>query len=78
MTSRRDTVKLIRSGKVTVDGVTLRDPSQKIDETAAVAVNGVPLPYQSFTYLMMNKPSGILCVSRDPKARTVVDLVPEE
>ena len=76
MTSRRDTVKLIRSGKVTVDGVTLRDPSQKIDETAAVAVNGVPLPYQSFTYLMMNKPAGILCVSRDPKAHTVVDLVP--
>ena len=26
---------------------------------------------------MLNKPPGILCVSRDPKARTVVDLLPE-
>ena len=76
--SRRDTVRLIRDGKVTVNGVVRRDPSEKIDEAAAVTVNGVPLQYQTYTYLMMNKPSGILCVSRDPKARTVVDLVPEE
>lgn len=75
--SRRDTVRLIRDGKVTVDGVVHRDPSEKIDETARVVVDGVPLQYQTYTYLMMNKPEGILCVSRDPKARTVVDLVPE-
>ncbi len=76
--SRRDTVRLIRDGKVTVNGVVRRDPSEKIDETDAVTVDGVPMQYQTYTYLMMNKPSGILCVSRDPKARTVVDLVPQE
>ena len=76
--SRRDTVKLIRSGRVTVDGAVCRDPSHKIDTDAAVKVDGTPLAYQEFTYLMLNKPAGILCVSRDPKARTVVDLVPEE
>ena len=27
---------------------------------------------------MMNKPSGVLCVSRDPKVPTVVDLLPDE
>lgn len=75
--SRRDTVKLIRAGRVTVDGTVCRDPSCKIDTAAAVAVDGTPLAYQEFTYLMLNKPSGILCVSRDPKARTVVDLVPD-
>ncbi len=76
--SRRDTVKLIRSGRVTVDGNVCRDPSMKVETTAAVKIDGTPLVYQAFTYLMLNKPAGILCVSRDPKARTVVDLVPEE
>ena len=51
--SRRDTVRLIRDGKVTVDGRVARDPSQKIDETAAVTVDGEPLFYQTYTYLMM-------------------------
>lgn len=78
MRSRRDTVKLIRSGRVTVDGQIVRDPSCKVDDaTAAVTVDGTPITYQTFTYLMLNKPAGILCVSRDPKVRTVVDLVPE-
>lgn len=77
--SRRDTVKLIHSGRVTVDAVVCRDPSQKVDaETQSIVVEGKPLTYQRFVYLMMNKPSGVLCVSRDPKVKTVVDLLPQE
>lgn len=77
--SRRDTVKLIRSGRVTVDAAICRDPAQKVDaETQTIVVDGKSLAYQRFVYLMMNKPSGVLCVSRDPKASTVVDLLPDE
>ena len=74
--SRSETVRLIRQGRVTVDGAVCRDPSQKIEESSAVTVGGEPLTYQRFVYLMMNKPAGILCVSRDPKAPTVLDLLP--
>lgn len=74
--SRSETVRLIRQGRVTVDGAVCRDPARKIEESAAVTVNGEALDYQRFVYLMMNKPSGILCVSRDPKAPTVLDLLP--
>ncbi|MBO5929011.1 MAG: rRNA pseudouridine synthase [Clostridia bacterium] len=77
--SRRDTVKLIRSGRVTIDGAVCRDPSQKVEsESQQITIEGKPLVYQRFVYLMMNKPSGVLCVSRDPKVSTVVDLLPEE
>ena len=77
--SRSETVRLIRSGQVTVNGVVCRDPSAKYDEqTCEVSVAGQSLRYQEFVYIMMNKPSGILCVSRDPKVRTVVDLLPPE
>lgn len=74
--SRSETVRLIRSGRVTVDGAVCRDAARKVEDTCAVAVNGEPVTYQKFVYLMMNKPAGILCVSRDPKAPTVLDLLP--
>lgn len=77
--SRSETVRLIRSGQVTVNGTVCRDPSAKYDaDTCQVTVAGESLNYRQFVYIMMNKPSGILCVSRDPKARTVVDLLPED
>lgn len=76
--SRSETVRLIRSGRVTVDGVVCRDASRKVEESCAVTVSGKPLVYQRFSYIMMNKPSGILCVSRDPRVETVLDRLPPE
>lgn len=79
MKSRRETDGLIRRGQVTVNGVVCRDPKVKADpETAEITVAGKPLNFSRFVYYMLNKPAGILCVSRDPKAKTVVDLLKEE
>ncbi|MBQ5841149.1 MAG: rRNA pseudouridine synthase [Clostridia bacterium] len=78
-TTRREAGRLIRAGHVTVDGAVCRVPDTKIDPAAAqVAVDGKPLSYAACVYWMLNKPAGILCVSRDPKAPTVVDLLPPE
>ena len=74
--TRSETVRLIRSGQVTVEGEVCRDAARKVEETCRIAVRGEELCYRRFVYLMMNKPSGILCVSRDPKAPTVLDLLP--
>ncbi len=77
--SRSETVRFIRSGQVTVDGVLCRDPAMKVEaDGCSVVVAGKPLAYQPFVYIMMNKPAGVLCVSRDPKVQTVVDLLPPE
>lgn len=75
--TRSEAGRLIRSGRVTVDGVPCRDPAKKWDPTGVtVAVDGKALGYAQYRYVMLNKPAGILCVSRDPKAPTVVDLLP--
>lgn len=75
--SRRDATTRIRRGAVTVDGVVVRDPAAKLDpKTAAVTLDGQAVNYFKYLYIMLNKPSGILCVSRDPHAETVVDLLP--
>lgn len=77
--TRSEARQLIRTGRVTVDGRICRDPAEKINPaSAAVAVEGKLLRYAAQVYFMLNKPAGILCVSRDPKALTVVDLLPEE
>ncbi len=76
MYSRREADGCIRRGKVTVNGVVYRDPAQKFDpETVQITVAGTSVQYTQFVYYMLNKPAGILCVSRDPKAKTVVDLL---
>ncbi len=76
--SRRDAQRRIRSGAVTVDGSVCRDPAAKVDpDRMRIDVAGESLRYRQHLYIMLNKPPGILCVSRDPKARTVVDLLPD-
>lgn len=79
MQSRRETDGCIRRGLVTVNGAVCRDPSLKIDPDATeITVAGKPLHFSKFVYYMLNKPAGILCVSRDPHAKTVVDLLKPE
>lgn len=77
--TRSEAGRLIRTGRVTVDGKVCRSPADKIDPAAVtVTVDGKAISYAAHVYWMLNKPAGILCVSRDPKAPTVVDLLPPE
>lgn len=77
--TRSEVQRLIRGGHVCVDGLVVRSPAEKVDPArCAVAVKGRELVYKEHLYIMLNKPAGILCVSRDPKAPTVTDLLPEE
>jgi 16S rRNA pseudouridine516 synthase len=40
-------------------------------------VNGEKFSYKKHIYIMMNKPDGIVSASRDPKEKTVIDIVPD-
>lgn len=76
--SRTEVGKLIRSGTVQVEGKAVRCPSFACDpEKDNITIAGETLLYRPFIYLMMNKPAGVLSASRDHRAKTVVDLVPE-
>ena len=77
--TRRDAVRLIRAGQVRVDDVPWRDPAQKLDPAAhIVTAAGRTLDCRAHRYILLNKPQGILCVSRDPHAETVIDLLPPQ
>ena len=68
----------IKQGKVSVDGKIVTDFSAKIAENTPVSYNGQECGNTKFTYIMMNKPKGVLTATRDDSRQTVVDLVPED
>lgn len=76
----RSQVKLIlKAGRVTVDGVTVRDNSVKIDpEKQEICLDGSPLGGKRQIVLMLNKPAGYITATEDPKEPTVMELLPEE
>ena len=68
---------LIRAGRVTVDGVPVKDAAMQVDaQQACVAIGGRALSYKAVRHVMMNKPQGTLTAARDKKQPTVMDLLP--
>ena len=76
--SRADTKKILRDGKISVDGVCIKKGDFKVNnETMCVKLGNEKLEYKEFIYILMNKPAGILSASNDKRAKTVVDIVPD-
>ena len=68
---------LVRAGRVTVDGMPVRDSGMQVDaENARVCVNGRVLSYKAVRHVMLNKPQNTLTAARDKKQKTVMDLLP--
>ena len=73
--TRSEVKKLIKNGRVKVDGKTASDGAFKVDaETSAISVDGRELSYSRFTYLMLNKPSDVISATEDNSQKVVTDL----
>lgn len=75
--SRSDAGKMIRGGIVSVNGKTEKNPSAKVEENFEIRINGVPLGYKRFTYIMLNKPAGTVSTT-DNMEKSVMKLLPDE
>lgn len=76
--ARSEAKKLIKSGAVTVNGEVCKNADTKITETDTVTLQGAPLVYREFVYLMLNKPAGFVSATEDRQYKVVTDLVPPE
>ena len=74
--SRSEVQRLIRRGAVAVDGSAARDPSQGVLPGASLSVDGLAVDSRIERTVMLHKPAGVLTAARDPKAATVMDLLP--
>jgi 23S rRNA pseudouridine2605 synthase len=71
ITSRRGADELIESGRVSVDGLTIREMGSKFDpELVEVMVDGETIMRSvSKSYLVLHKPKGVLSTMYDPDGR---------
>ena len=77
--SRRKSDEIIRAGAVQVNGEVAASPGRtvSVDDDVRVDGNRVHLP-DSFEYILLNKPSGLIVTRSDPGGRaTVFDRIPD-
>ncbi|MBU0499762.1 MAG: pseudouridine synthase [Gammaproteobacteria bacterium] len=74
--TRSEAQRAIRTGRVSVDEATVTDPAWRVGEESSVRFEGAELGRRRLCYLMLNKPAGLVCATRDGEHRTVLDLIP--
>ena len=73
ISSRRDAVSLIGEGKVTVNGVVVTEPGQKINPGDEVIYNRKKLFItKNLVYILLNKPKDYITTTDDPQGRKTV------
>ena len=77
--SRKDAREMIKRGEVSVNGAVERSAERKIDaERDSVTLRGEPVGFKKHLYIMLNKPAGVVCATRDGLSETVLELLPPE
>ena len=75
--SRKEVKQLIQKGRVSVNGLIIKDPGYILSEgDSRVTVDGESIIYEEYSYYMMNKPAGVITATEDKREKTVLDLMP--
>lgn len=76
--TRSEAKELIKRRVVTVGGTVAKLFDMKIDpEKDTVCSEGKEVTYRKHIYIMMNKPQGVVCSTRDSESKTVLELLPD-
>ena len=78
--SRRACERLIEQGVVQIDGKPVTEQGVSVDpDKNVVTIDGRTVRPEPLCYVVLNKPSGYVCTSRDPEGReTFHDLLPPD
>jgi len=76
VSSRREAVEIIKSGKVKVNNVVILEPSHKVTGTEDIKFNGKKIfVTKNLVYILLNKPKDYITTTEDPQGRkTVLEL----
>lgn len=75
--TRKEAAAAVRRGRISVDGECVRDPAKHVDPAACVTLDSQPIVRSEFTYVLLNKPAGVIS-STEKSDRTVMSLLPPE
>ena len=77
--SRAEVKRLVKANLVRVNGQAVLKPEEKFETSdIKIEIDGKIFDFKKNIYIMLNKPKEVLCATRDTKAKTVLDFVPQE
>lgn len=76
--SRRDCERLAKRGRISVDGLIIKNASEKVADTSIIEIDGEPVVRHREVVCIMYKPAGFVTSTEDDRNRTVMELLPEE
>ena len=77
VSSRRDAMVIIQSGRVRINGRIVREPSTPVEGSEEITVDGQKIGAADYAYVCLNKPAGYTTTKDDIHAeKTVMDLLP--
>jgi len=77
--SRNEVKKIIKSGRVTVDEIKVKNADIKIDiDKNIIKIDNKQIIYRKYTYIMINKPKGVICATSDNNEKTIIDLLKDD
>ncbi|MGN0665294.1 MAG: pseudouridine synthase [Huintestinicola sp.] len=77
--SRSEVKDMIKHRKILLNGTPLTSPETKImPGRDDISIGGKHILYRQYMYIMLNKPAGVVCATKDRLTETVLSLIPEE
>jgi len=73
--SRRTVREIVANGRIHVDGVPADSAGQLVHQFTHLTIDGTVLQSNTPSYLMMNKPTGVISATKDDQHRTVINLL---
>ena len=76
--SRKNVRLLLAQKRVLVDGIIAVEIAQQVHKFSHIILDGQLLQANKACYIMLNKPIGVVCATKDEKHKTVIDLLQDE
>lgn len=73
--NRKKVRLLLAQKQVEVDGVIATNIAQPINKFSVITLNGQVLQQNKALYIMLHKPVGVVCATKDDKHKTVIELL---
>lgn len=73
--SRKNVRLILAQNRVSINGSVAHDIDEIIDTFSHITLDGAVIQANSAHYIMLSKPIGVVCATRDEKHKTVVDLL---
>lgn len=77
--TRSEVKKIVKAGRVKIGDIIAKDSSVNINENEdIISIDGKPIVYEKFYYIMLNKPAGYVCSAHEKGENSILQLIDED